>query len=149
MSVIIDGCPFHDVETAVETPSGALPVRAYQIIVWVGVSLRGSVSRAFPAVLDTGHSHNFSITDEKMPSLPIEGEGYVRPASALAIPLQLERADVSLVSARGVRSGFEIVRTLSSSLVFSTCEGFAGIDGRASWQESVGGRTPAVIGQRT
>jgi hypothetical protein len=66
MSVIIDRCPFHDVETAVETPSGALPVRAYQIIVWVGVSLRGSVSRPFPAVLDTGHSHNFSITDEQM-----------------------------------------------------------------------------------
>lgn len=41
-------------------------LRAYQIIVWVGLSPTGvpsPLSRppAFPAILDTGHSHNFSI----------------------------------------------------------------------------------------
>lgn len=66
MSLLIDRCPFYETETSVETPSGRMPVRAYQIIVWVSLSLRGELSRPFPAVLDTGHSHNFSIKQDQL-----------------------------------------------------------------------------------
>jgi hypothetical protein len=66
MTLIIDRCPFYDTETAVETPSGPMPVRAYQIIVWVSLSLGSRLSRPFPAVLDTGHSHNFSMKEDQL-----------------------------------------------------------------------------------
>jgi len=64
MNVIIDRCPFHDRETSVETLSGPMPVRAYQLIVWAGISFEGDLSQPFLVVLDTGHSHNFSIREE-------------------------------------------------------------------------------------
>jgi hypothetical protein len=66
MKTLIDRCPFYDRETIVETGSGPFSVRAYQVVVWVSVCVRGSVSPRFPAVLDTGHSHNFSIREEEL-----------------------------------------------------------------------------------
>jgi hypothetical protein len=66
MKTIIDRCPFYDRETIVETASGPVPIRAYQVVVWVSLSVRAVVSPRFPAVLDTGHSHNFSIREEEL-----------------------------------------------------------------------------------
>jgi hypothetical protein len=66
MSLILDRCPFYEEATEARTPSGPILIRSYQIVVWVGLSVRGTLSRPFPAVLDTGHSHNFSIKEEHL-----------------------------------------------------------------------------------
>ena len=68
MSLILDRCPFYEQATEVEMSTGPVLVRAYQIVVWVGVLHRGELSRPFPAILDTGHSHNFSIRAEHLES---------------------------------------------------------------------------------
>ena len=52
--------------TTVETPTGPVLVRPYQIIVRVRLSAENILSPAFPAVLDTGHSHNFSISETQL-----------------------------------------------------------------------------------
>jgi hypothetical protein len=66
MSLILDRCPFYEEATEADTPSGPILIRSYQIVVWVGLSARGTLSRPFPAVLDTGHGHNFSIKEEHL-----------------------------------------------------------------------------------
>jgi hypothetical protein len=66
MSRIVDRCPFFDAETFVETSSGPVYVRAHQIVLWVSLRVRGAISPRFPTVLDTGHSHNFSIREEDL-----------------------------------------------------------------------------------
>jgi hypothetical protein len=48
--------------TTVESPTGPVLVRAYQIVLSVRLIAADVLSSAFPAVLDTGHSHNFSIS---------------------------------------------------------------------------------------
>ncbi|MGD0896847.1 MAG: hypothetical protein ABR915_03360 [Thermoguttaceae bacterium] len=64
MSLILDGCPFYEEATEADTPSGPILIRSYQMVAWVGLAIRGTLSRPFPAVIDTGHSHNFSIKEE-------------------------------------------------------------------------------------
>ena len=66
MNVAVDNCPFYATETFVDTPSGKIAVRPYQLVVWVGLSHGGNLSRPFPAVLDTGHTHNFSMREEHL-----------------------------------------------------------------------------------
>jgi len=66
MNLIIDRCPFYDEPTEVNTSSGPVLVRAYQIVVSVSISVHGVISRSFPVILDTGHSHNFSIKEEHL-----------------------------------------------------------------------------------
>jgi hypothetical protein len=66
MKVILDGCPFFEEVTQVETPSGPVVVRPYQIVAWVSLALRGKLSPRFPVILDSGHSHNFSISEEQV-----------------------------------------------------------------------------------
>ena len=68
MILLLDRCPVYEEATEVVAPSGPVVVRAYQIVVWVGLSFRGALSRVFSAVLDTGHSHNFSIKQELLES---------------------------------------------------------------------------------
>jgi hypothetical protein len=52
--------------TTVETPTGPVLVRPYQIVVPVRVTVADQLSPLFPAVLDSGHSHNFSITGDQL-----------------------------------------------------------------------------------
>jgi hypothetical protein len=66
MMILVDRCPFYSSEMAIPMPSGPIAVRGYQIIVWVSLSVGGARSRPFPAVLDTGHSHNFSIREVQL-----------------------------------------------------------------------------------
>jgi len=66
MNLILDRCPFYDKPTEVNIPSGPVLVRAYQIVVSVSVSVSNIKSRPFPVILDTGHSHNFSIKEEHL-----------------------------------------------------------------------------------
>jgi hypothetical protein len=53
---ILDRLPYYDRPTLLSFRDVTVEIRGYQIVVWV--RLRVSV---FPAILDTGHSHNFSI----------------------------------------------------------------------------------------
>jgi len=61
MKTIVNRSPYFQEPTTAESPTGRVIVRPHQIIVWVSLVLRDQVSRSFPAILDTGHSHNFSI----------------------------------------------------------------------------------------
>lgn len=43
-----------------------MEIRPYQIILWVSIRVGTAVSRPFPAILDVGHSLNFSIKEEQL-----------------------------------------------------------------------------------
>jgi hypothetical protein len=58
---ILDRLPYHDRSTAVSFGPRRVDVRGHQIIVWL--SLRQLV---FPAILDTGHSHNLTILSRRL-----------------------------------------------------------------------------------
>jgi hypothetical protein len=58
---ILDRLPYHDRPTALSFGPRTIDVRAHQIIVWL--SLR---QRVFPAILDTGHSHNLTISSRQL-----------------------------------------------------------------------------------
>jgi hypothetical protein len=60
---VLRNLPFSDRPTSVTVAGEIIPVRAYQIVVWVSLLQTGHQSEPFPAVLDTGHSHNFSIRE--------------------------------------------------------------------------------------
>ncbi len=66
MSAILRGVPFLAREDELGVGLERIRIRPYQIIVWVSVvpktilQLGATVSR-FPALLDTGRNHNFSI----------------------------------------------------------------------------------------
>lgn len=50
-------------KTTAASPTGPVVVRAFQLIVTVRLRVGNHVSGGFPAVLDTGHSHNISISE--------------------------------------------------------------------------------------
>lgn len=54
--------------TTVTVAGESVAVRAYQIIVWVSLTAGEEPGEAphFPAVLDTGHNHNFSIQERQL-----------------------------------------------------------------------------------
>lgn len=69
MTTILRGLPYFDARTVVVVRNREVPVRAQQIVVWVSLAdidqrdlLRGTPR--FPAVLDSGFSHNFGIREE-------------------------------------------------------------------------------------
>jgi hypothetical protein len=68
---IIRKLPFFDAPTTVVVQGRVVPVKSDQIIVWVSIAEGGQadVEAArphFPAILDTGHSHNFSIQEQQL-----------------------------------------------------------------------------------
>jgi hypothetical protein len=66
MNIILERCPSFEEATEANTTTGPVLVRAYQMVLWVSLSVRGVLSRSFPAILDTGHNHNFSIREEHL-----------------------------------------------------------------------------------
>lgn len=63
---ILDRLPYSTEPLTVDVRGEAVRVKPYQIIVQVSVSIRGLMgwdprTPAFPAILDPGHNHNFSI----------------------------------------------------------------------------------------
>jgi hypothetical protein len=63
---ILDRLPYGTAPTTVAVAGQELRVRAYQAIVWVSLSVRtmlewDTLTPRFPAILDTGSNHNFSI----------------------------------------------------------------------------------------
>jgi hypothetical protein len=66
MSTILRDIPFFDTKTTAFVHGRPVPIKADQIIVWVGITEgrhREFDSRRpfFPAILDTGYTHDFSI----------------------------------------------------------------------------------------
>jgi hypothetical protein len=55
---ILDRFPYYDTTTLLEFGSHTVEIRPYQIAIWVRID-----RLAFPAVLDTGHSHHFMISE--------------------------------------------------------------------------------------
>jgi len=58
---ILDRLPYFDRPTSLSFGPRTIDVRGYQIVVWL--SLRQLV---FPAILDTGHSHNLTISSRHL-----------------------------------------------------------------------------------
>ncbi len=55
---ILDRLPIYEEPALLDAPGEVVQVHRNQIIVWVSLA---ATLRPFPAILDTGHSHNLSI----------------------------------------------------------------------------------------
>lgn len=71
MISILRDLPFFDKETKAPSPTGEVVVRSYQIIVWVSITRQHATeldpaTPRFPALLDTGNNHNFSLQQEHL-----------------------------------------------------------------------------------
>ena len=47
------------------SPTGVIPVRAYQIVLPISLQAK-STSGVFPAILDTGFTHNLALKEEQL-----------------------------------------------------------------------------------
>jgi hypothetical protein len=59
---ILDRLPISDEPATALVGSEAVTIKRFQIFAWVSLE----ASTPFPAILDTGHSHNFSITESQL-----------------------------------------------------------------------------------
>lgn len=90
MPPVLRALPYFPHPTAIDFEAHGqrhrVDVMAYQIVVWVGIAPVGELHPAagaprFPAILDTGHTHNFAIRPTQLrdwtgidwPRLPPEG----------------------------------------------------------------------------
>jgi hypothetical protein len=68
MARILDRLPVPTEDTAAFAGEAMVPVRAYEIPIWVSLAVRDVMDPPrlprFPALLDTAHTHNFSIQEE-------------------------------------------------------------------------------------
>lgn len=60
---ILDRLPITERPALITVQGEAVAVYRNQILIWVSI---GDVLRPFPAILDTGHSHNFSISESQL-----------------------------------------------------------------------------------
>jgi len=106
MPPFLHSLPFYRSRTTVRCAGRTIYVYPYQIVVWVAVSSiednrePPSFDKALPAVLDTGHTHNFAISPSQLMDLagiawnrlPLEGvERFYQ-----GIPIPMRRANVWL-----------------------------------------------------
>ena len=73
MPTIIRDLPYFDKETNITVRGRVYPVFSYQIVLWVSISPKGldtldTSTPRFPAVLDTGFTHNFLIQPDQLKS---------------------------------------------------------------------------------
>jgi hypothetical protein len=74
LAYILRQLPFFREPTQIRIAGGSVSVKAYQIIVWISITestqseLRATTPR-LPAILDTGHTHNFSIREDQLMQL--------------------------------------------------------------------------------
>jgi hypothetical protein len=104
MAVIPRKLPFFDKARTVAVGTQLLRVKSYQIIVWVSLAggewdqLERQTPR-FPAVLDTGFSHNFAIREEDLlgwAGLDLRSLEAVGAARINGLPVKLLHAHVWL-----------------------------------------------------
>ncbi len=60
---ILDRLPIGETPTVLFVGTEPVTIKRYQIAVWISID---DDRRPFPAVLDTGHSHNLSITESQL-----------------------------------------------------------------------------------
>lgn len=66
---ILRRLPFGESPSTVQVAGEVVLVRSYQIVVWVSLGVDESIAASaprFPAVLDTGHNHNFSLQERQL-----------------------------------------------------------------------------------
>jgi uncharacterized protein (DUF433 family) len=108
-ATILDRLPFYTVPSSVVLPDGSVSIKSYQIIVWVSLSARDGEAPhrpafRFPAILDTAHSHNFSIQEShliqwaglRLRDLPEIGRARVSGIGVSAQPVSLFAAHLWL-----------------------------------------------------
>jgi hypothetical protein len=66
MTAILRQLPFLEIEDEVHVGPNRVPVKPYQIILWVSITAQDFIdfpphTPRFPVILDTAHNHNFSI----------------------------------------------------------------------------------------
>src|SRR2546428_14130625 len=71
MATILRKLPFFREATAVRAHGITASIKPHQIILWTsltesGRNQLGPGAARFPAILDTGHSHNFSIQEQHL-----------------------------------------------------------------------------------
>jgi hypothetical protein len=71
MTQILRRCPYSDEPTEVSVAGERVTVKAHQVVVWVSLTLYetddwDSGIPRIPAILDTGHTHNFSIQTDQL-----------------------------------------------------------------------------------
>lgn len=86
--------PLH--KTTAASPTGPVLVRAFQLIVTVRLCAGNRISGTFPAVLDTGHSHNFSISESLLRTWTGLSLRSVRTTRVNGIPVPLALADIEV-----------------------------------------------------
>jgi len=97
MTAILRNLPFHKDRDEVAFGSERIPIKPYQIIAWFSLTARSVVdvppqASRFPAILDIGHNHNFSIQHRHLvewAGLPADGLpsiGHIRERERL-VPL--------------------------------------------------------------
>ncbi len=83
---VLSRLPFSQSPSVVSTPDGIVEVKPFQIVLMVSLAPRGLTelpkdSARFPAILDTGTNHNFSIRTEhyqRWAALQLRQRGSVR-----------------------------------------------------------------------
>jgi hypothetical protein len=60
---ILDRLPIGEEPTSLFVGAELVTIKRYQIAVWISIN---DERRPFPSVLDTGHSHNLSITESQL-----------------------------------------------------------------------------------
>lgn len=71
LAIVVRNQPFFSTPSKVTVQGREVSVKADQIIVWVSLTAGGSTrldsgTPRFPAILDTGHTHNFSIKEQQL-----------------------------------------------------------------------------------
>jgi hypothetical protein len=84
MTAILRQLPFQEAEGEVHVELERIPVKPYQIVVWVSVTPRTVLdlppnAPRIPAILDTGHSHNISIQRRHLAEWARVEEGALPP----------------------------------------------------------------------
>ncbi len=85
MAAILRNLPFRKDQDEVVIGRERVPIKPYQIIAWFSLTARNVVdlppqAPRFPAILDIGHNHNFSIQQRHLvewAGLPADGLSHV------------------------------------------------------------------------
>lgn len=90
MSTVLKDLPYFEAKTVVLVRNQEVPIKAEQIVVWASLAeidqreFRPATPR-FPAILDTGYSHNFAIGEEHLVRWAGIQPGYLPKIGAIRV----------------------------------------------------------------
>jgi hypothetical protein len=90
MGRILRKLPFFETHTTVSVRHGVVEIKPYQIIIWVSLAAMKELelpvgALRFPAILDLGHSHNFSISERQLVAWAGVPIASLRPLGAVRV----------------------------------------------------------------